>query len=187
MKLPALRIPRGLLLGFSLSLLFMLISYARLAGDANSPVFDHAAYKAVFDRPILGTALATHIAWFVFGLSLLHLALGAGCWLLARATQIVLPGKTPEIRRLVALWFIGAAVWLLAWNAGHYPRSAIGASYANPLALEFIGLPLHAWLTIAFLGTAAFFLAASAWRLARAMPRRRLAIYSACAAPRWCC
>lgn len=182
MKMPALRIPRGLLLALGLSLAFMLLSYARLAGDTKSPIFDHAAYKAVFDRPILGTALATHIAWFITWLSLLHLALGVCCWLLARATQITLPGKALEIRRLVALWFIGAAVWLLTWNSGHYPRSSIGSFYAGPVSLEIAGLPLHAWITIAFLATAAYFAAMAIWRLARALPRRQLAIYSACAA-----
>jgi hypothetical protein len=182
MKLPALRIPRGLLLAIGLSLGFMLLSYARLAGDTRSPIFDHAAYKAVFDRPIIGTALATHIAWFVAWLSLLHLALGAGCWLLARATQITLPGKPLEIRRLVALWFIGTTVWLLTWNAGHYPRSSIGSFYARPVGIEIAGLPLHTWITIAFLSTAAYFVAVAAWRLSRAIPRRTLAIYSACAA-----
>src|SRR3954468_16940146 len=148
MKMPVVRIPRGLLLAFVLSLAFMLLSYARLAGDTNSPIFDHAAYKAVFDRPILGTALATHIAWFVIWLSILHLALGTCCWLLARATQIVLPAKAVEIRRLVALWFIGAAAWLLTWNSGHYPRSAIGSYYARPASAEIGGLPLHLWITI---------------------------------------
>lgn len=182
MKLPALRIPRGLLLALGLSLAFMLLSYARLAGDTRSPIFDHAAYKAVFDRPIIGTALATHIAWFVAWLSLLHLALGVCCWLLARATQIALPGKPLEIRRLVALWFIGTTVWLLTWNSGHYPRSSIGSFYARAVGLEIAGLPLHAWITIAFLATAAFFAIAAAWRLLHAMPRRKLAIYSACAA-----
>jgi hypothetical protein len=177
MKMPVLRLPRGLLLAIALSLVFMLVSYARLAGDAQSPLFDHAAYKAVFDRPILGTALATHIAWFVAWLSLLHIALGTLCWILARATQVVLPAKALEIRRLVALWFVGAAAWLLAWNSGHYPRSSIGRSYAGPMAIE-IGLPLHTWITIAFLAAAGYFLAAAAWRLLKDLPRRRQAIYA---------
>lgn len=182
MKMPVFRIPRGLLLALGLSLAFMLLSYARLAGDTKSPIFDHAAYKAVFDRPILGTALATHIAWFVTWLSLLHLTLGACCWLLARATQVTLGARAPEIRRLVALWFIGATACLLAWNSGHYPRSAIGSPYARAVSLEIGGLPLHIWITIAFLATAACFLALAAWRLLREIPPRRLAIYSACAA-----
>ncbi len=99
MKLPVIRIPRGLLLAFGLGLAFMLVSYAQIASDSNSALFDHAAFEAVFDRPILGTALSGHITWFVIWLTLLHLGLGAWCWLLARSTQVALPGGKQEIRQ----------------------------------------------------------------------------------------
>jgi arylsulfatase A-like enzyme len=182
MKFPVFKPPRGLVLAIGLSLGFMLVSYARLAGNSQSPIFDHAAYKAVFDGPLLGTALAGHFIWFIVWLSLLHAMLGAFCWLLARATQRALPGKTLEIRQVTALWFIAAAGWLLAWNAGNYPRSSIGATYARLVSHELLGLELHQWLTIAFVGAATSFLAIAAWRVARGIPRRRLALYSACGA-----
>src|SRR5262245_43242500 len=112
MKIPVFRIPRGLLLAVGLSLGYMLVSYMGLWSDTGSALFDHAAYQAVFDRPILGTRLAAHITWFVTWLTVLHVALGAWCWLLARSTQVVMPAKALEIRRLVAVWFIVTLVWL---------------------------------------------------------------------------
>jgi arylsulfatase A-like enzyme len=176
MKMPVLRLPRGLLLAFGLSLAFMLFSYAGLVSDSQSAVFDHAAYKAVFDRPILGTALAGHITWFVTGLTLLHLGLGAWCWLLARSTEMVMPQKSLEVRRLVGLWFIITLLWLLAWNSGHYPRSSVGKFYAGPVGIPLLGLRVHDWLTLVYAAVTAWFLLTAATRRARELPQRRVAI-----------
>jgi arylsulfatase A-like enzyme len=171
MKMPALRLPRGLLLAFGLSLIFMLIGYAQLIADSQSAMFDHAAYKAVFDRPILGTRLSGHITWFLVWLTVLHLALGGWCWLVARATQIVLPDKAPEMRRLVGLWFLVTVIWLLAWNSGNYPRSSIGKPYADVMHTQ-LGLPVHVWFTLAYVAAACWFLMNAAARLARDVPQR---------------
>lgn len=174
--MPVFRVPRGLLLAFGLSLAFMLVSYVRLASDSQSAMFDHAAYKAVFDQPILGTALSGHITWFVIWLSLLHLGLGAWCWLLARSTLVVLPGKEREIRQLVALWFIVTVIWLLAWNSGHYPRSSIGKSYSAPMATQLLGLQLHDWITLAYVAAAAWVLLTAASRRSRELSQHQQAL-----------
>lgn len=171
--MPVFRLPRGLLLAFSLSLGFMLVSYAQLVSDTNSPLFDHAAYKAAFDQPILGTALSGHVARFVICLTLLHLGLGAWCWLLARSTQAVVPGKNQELRRLVALWFIGTVIWLMVWNSGHYPRSSLGKVYAAPVSTEVLSLQLHDWFTLAYVATAAWFLLTAATRRSREFSQRQ--------------
>lgn len=178
MKMPGLRVPRGLLLAFGLSLAFMLVSYAQLASDSQTSMFDHPAYKAVFDRPILGTALSGHITWFVIWLTVLHLGLGAWCWLLARSTQVVLPGAKQDLRRLTALWFLGTVIWLLAWNSGHYPRSSIGKHYAEPISTQLLGLQVHDWLTLVYAAAAAWFLLSAALRRSRELPQRKQAIYA---------
>ncbi len=175
MKSFSLRIPRGLLLACSLSLLFMVLSFARLLGDTQSPMFDHAAFKAVFEGPILGTRLASHIAWFITWLTALHLAMGVVCWLLARATLAATRGNRNDIRKLVALWFIATAAWLLAWNAGHYPRTSLGRSYAKLVAQEPLGIAIHDWLTLAFGAAVALTIAAALWRATRGLPLRSVA------------
>lgn len=179
MKMPVFRVPRGLLLAFCMSLAFMLVSYAPMLSASQSPLFDHAAYKAVFDGPILGTALSGHLTWFVIWLTLLHLGLGFWCWLLARSTQIVLPEEKQGIRRLVTLWFIATVAWLLVWNSGHYPRSSIGKAYANLLANELLGLELHDWLTMVYVATAAWFLLTAASRRGRSFSQRQQAVVAA--------
>jgi arylsulfatase A-like enzyme len=182
MKMPALRLPRGLLMAFGLSLLFMLVGYAQLISDSQSPIFNHAAYQAVFDRPILGTALSGHILWFVIWLSILHLALGGWCWLLARSTQIVLPDKPLEIRQLVGLWFVFTVIWLLVWNSGHYPRSSLGKAYADLMATHLLGLKLHDWITLAYVAGTCWFLLNAASRRGRGLSQRQQTLVAGCVA-----
>ena len=175
-QIRAPRIPRGLLLACSLSLILMVLSYLRLAGDAGSNAFDHAAFHAVFERSILGTSLAVHITWFLCWLTLLHLAYGVACWLLAHATRIAFPRIQEDIRNVTALWFVGATVWLLVWNSGAYPRTSLGKMYAGALGTNLFGIALYGWLTTLFLLTVALVIGLAAWRLARTLPRRKLAI-----------
>ena len=176
MKFARFRIPRGLLLACMLSLAFMLLSFARLAGDSQSTMFDHAAFKAVFEGPILGTRLATFIGWFVIWLTMLHLALGLACWLLAQVTRRAWPAAaTTDIRKLVAIWFAGTAAWLLIWNSGNYPLTSIGRSYAGIAGVGIAGLPLHAWLTLLYAGVVLVTLGQAARRtLLAASPRTRM-------------
>ncbi len=145
------RIPQGVLLGPILGVVFLVFSYLRLAGDSQSLLFQHAAYQAVFEGPILGTRLATIAGWFATALVLIHLALGLVCWLLARLTLIAFPATEQSPRSLTALWFVMVSVWLLLWNAGHYPHSSLGAPYADFVAILVLKVPLHAWFTGLFL------------------------------------
>lgn len=172
MKVAVPRLPQGLLLGWGLSLLLLGFSYLRIAGDTQSAMFGHAAFLAVFEGPILGTRLATLIVWFALAQVAIHLVYGTTCWLMASITRRAFPATAQSMRSLTAAWFLLATFCLLAWNAGEYPRSSLGAPYARLVGGTLAGLPLHVWLAMT-VGTAALaVIALAAVRFIRELPRR---------------
>jgi len=150
MKLALPKLPQGLLMGWGLSLLLLVLSYLRIAGNSKSALFEHAAFQAVFEGPILGTRLASLIGWFAFTQVALHMLYGTACWLMAALTRRAFPGKDQSLRSLTAVWFLLGTFCLLAWNSGEYPRSSLGSPYAAVAGTQLLGLPLYAWLAILF-------------------------------------
>lgn len=171
MNKAASRIPQGLLLGPLLGISLLVLSYLRLAGDTQSPLFEHAAFKAVFEGgPIMGTRLATLVGWFVAAQLLLHVVFGAACCLLAHLTLRAFPTAHTTARALTALWFVLAAAALMLWNAGHYPHSALGAPYEEFARRQLLEIAVYTWFNAAlwfFAGVVALF---ALVRAARTLP-----------------
>lgn len=110
----------------ALGLLLLAFGVVQQVGSFRAVSEDWAALARSMSLRFAGTPLAAEVSWFVVKLLLLHLALGAACWLLAWATQRVFPALRWSRLQLSLGWFAVAVTWLLIGNATLFPWSSSG-------------------------------------------------------------
>jgi hypothetical protein len=139
----------------ALGLAVLLLSFLRIAGDAQGKGFRGSLLSTVFTGDIWGSILVRNLALFALALIVLHLLFGLACWLTARASAIAWPSRTVPLRHHVFIWFLVMTVGLLTNNAATFPRSSLGSPYAQAMMTSLAGLALGTWIGLATLAGAA--------------------------------
>ncbi len=165
---------RGLPLALTGGVCVLLLSYVRRLGDIGTALFHDKVLDSINAGPILGTALARNLELFVAALLLLHLLLGAGCWLAACASTYAWPRLAATRAHWVLLWLCGTAFALLVANAYYYPGSSLGEPYAQPVRADVGNIDL-ALVVLGAFGTALALTITGAWRHAWQRHRQRTA------------
>jgi hypothetical protein len=171
-KAPASRFA-GLGAAGGMAVALLLLSFARLAGDATSMAFKDVVLDSVLEGSVWGTALGRNLALFAGALLLLHGAFGFTCWLLALASEYAFPGLGIARIKWVALWFLFLAAAALVCNAAAFPHSSLGEPYAR-----LVRTPLWAGVDPFALVTAAIVIAVASVTVAaarRTLRARRVA------------
>jgi Sulfatase len=139
---------RGLGLAIGLAIIFLVLSFTRLAGDLHaSASFGGPIIKSVLAEPIWSTTLGRNIALFVLALSALHGVFGLICWLLARLSEIALPHAWATRLQWIVLWCVVGALWVLIANAALFPHSSLGEPYAEIVRAGWHGIDLFSLST----------------------------------------
>lgn len=121
-----------------LGLLFLMLSLIRTLGDTNSAAFKTEMIEVALAQPLWGTALSRHLLFFAWAMILVHVVLGLASWLLAKLSRVAWPANRNSVRSWMLLWFVSLSLWALVANATWFPRSSLGAPYA-----EFASFRLH--------------------------------------------
>ncbi len=130
----------------------LVVSYARLAGDVNSPAFNIQIVQTALGDPLWHTRLGLNIFLFSCAMLALHLAFGATCWLLALLSEKALPLVRCSRRQWVLIWFIVGALWTLIANANFFPQSSLGEPYQDLIHASLFGITPWIAATTALLG-----------------------------------
>jgi hypothetical protein len=154
MKPSTIRRYDGLLLAQGLSLLLLLLSYARTIGDSQSPVFHSKVLESIFAGPIWGSALGNNLVFLALAMVSLHALYGATCWAASRASIRAWPSLKATPNQHILLWFVILTIGLLAHNAAVYPMSSLGEPYAEAMKRPFLGTQLGLWIWFGSLGLA---------------------------------
>jgi hypothetical protein len=151
--------------------LLLVLSFARLWGDANSAIFTYlSVVDATLRQPIWGTALASRIGAFVGALLLVHLLLGVAAWCLGQLSRRAWPQSGNSTKVWSLFWLVCLALWVLAANAAWFPSSSLGSPYAGMLQASLLGVSVFDCMTIALGASLVLTLARAArdtWRIAR--------------------
>lgn len=159
-----------LALAVGLALLFMVLSYVRLAGDATSAAFQNLVHDAVFAGPLWGTALASNIVKFILALALLHSVAALFCWLLALCSAYALPNVRATLRHWVLLWLCVCFGWVFVANAAFFPRSSLGEPYTHLVQAEVAGVSVITLFTFLVATAVCAVLVTAFFRWLRAHP-----------------
>ena len=153
----------ALLTAVFLSEVLLVLSFVRLWGDANSPLFHLNVIDATLSQPIWGTALAWNIAGFVGSLILLHLSFAVGAWALAKLTRRAWPNTRNSLQVWTLFWLVVLTIWVFAANAAWFPSSSLGAPYADAVQLSWHGVSVFDVLTTAGSAVVAATLLRAGW------------------------
>ena len=128
MNTPDPRWHHGLLLGQTLGIALLLISFARIGGEAvQSMMFRNDFFAVMLDGPVWGTTLGNSILHFGLAVLLVHLVFGTVCWALGHLSARAWPSATTTLRQHVLL--CGHAARLAAQHPGefrHRPQQPVG-------------------------------------------------------------
>jgi hypothetical protein len=122
--------------------LLLVLSFARLWGDANSAAFRTNVLDATLDHPFWGTSLSRHVGVFVAALVLAHLALGVTAWTLAKLSPLAWPKSRNSPFVWTSFWLVVLVIWILAANAAWFPWSSLGNPYADAMSAAWRGVNL---------------------------------------------
>lgn len=145
----------GLPLALLLGILLLLLSYLRLAGMLGTAAFQMPRLVTqTLTEPLWETRLGFNIVAFALVQLGMHLLFGAGCWLMAVASQRAWPNAMRSRRQWVFVWFLAATIWLLIANASRFPRSALGEPYQAVGGMAVAGTSLYILIAICVAGAA---------------------------------
>ena len=136
---------RGFLVASLISILFLAGTAYTTVVSLVTRVESTDVMSAVSDD-IWSARIAGQIAYFIAGLVLLHLAMGALAWLCARATLELWPSLRQKFVRIVVGWFSLFAGAVLAYNALWYPRTFFGAHYHDSMVMRLGPLHVGQWI-----------------------------------------
>lgn len=166
-------------LALTLSVLLLVLSYLRIAGDSQSMKFHDKVLDSTFAGDVLGTTLSFNLIKFGLAVLLVHLLFGCACWVVARLSVQAYGTAKASSNQHLLLWFILLTVGVLATNAAHFPRSSLGEHYARTLVAEWGPLRLGSWIGLVA-GAAALVTALAgslrAWRSGQRAARLRIVI-----------
>jgi len=128
LELPDLPLRRGFLLATCLSLLFLGSTAYTTVVTLMDRIQSTDVMKAV-SGDMWSAKIAGQMAYFGLAQILLHVAMGALAWLLARACAAIWPMARVKFIRIIVGWFCLLAAATLAYNALWYPRTFFGAHY----------------------------------------------------------
>lgn len=169
----------GLLLANFLAIALLVISIARLIADSDGTALNLDLAKSTLSEPIWHTQLGRNLGLFAGALTLLHLAFGSSCWLLAVLSERAF--RVPHVTRRiwVLLWYIAGVVWILVANATLFPKSSLGQPYQSLINADIPGglTPLEI-ASVATLAPIAYITISALHRITT----RRIMVVAACAA-----
>jgi arylsulfatase A-like enzyme len=165
----------GFVLAQLLAIALLLLSGLRIAGDSQSMLFNSNVLDALFAGPIWGTVVARNLMFFAAAALLLHMAFGALCWALGRASSYAWSSANASQRQHIILWFLLLTAGLLAYNAAAFTRSSLGEPYAAAMGNRIAGVPLGyvLWWFALFAVAIALTAAAVRWWRNGGRPTRR--------------
>jgi hypothetical protein len=170
------RLPPGLLTGLAAGLLFLLLSFVRIAGDANSAMFGGRVLSATLEQPLWGTKLGLNLGLYAATLLFVHLALGAFAWLLGSLSPAAWPRSRNGVRAWTLLWSLLLIVWILAANARWFPSSSLGYPYSGLVAYQLAGIAVFTIVSLVVWGAVALTLVRSIATRGARMPAPLIAL-----------
>ena len=169
---------RGFLIATFLSLLFLASTAYTSVVTLMDRIQSTDVMKAV-SGDMWSAKIAGQMAYFGLAQVLLHVAMGASAWLLARSSVEIWPANRAKFGRIIVGWFCVLAAATLAYNALWYPRTFFGAHYYDLMVVEAGPFHLGQWIYgSALIAAAATLLAGGVLYLKRmhSAHRRRWAI-----------
>lgn len=125
-----------------MGLLFLVLSFVRILGDAGSAALGGNIINAVLAGGIWGTTLAHNLLLFGAAEVLVHVGLALVCWALAALSRIAWPASPHSERTWLLLWFTLSALWLLIANAALFPWSSLGGMYSEYVEAKWLGISI---------------------------------------------
>ena len=141
----ALPLLRGFLVSALLSILF-LVSTAYISIVTLVDRVDSTDVMKAVSHDIWSAKIASQVTYFGAAQLLLHLAMGALAWLLARASAEVWPSARKKFIRILIGWFCLLGGATLAYNALWYPRTFFGAHYYDHMVPVFGPFHVGEWI-----------------------------------------
>lgn len=156
---------QGLILGPTLGLVLLALSYVRTVGDAfQSMMFSSRLFPLMFDGPVWGTTLGNNLLFFGLAALLVHVLYGTACWLLGQLSARAWPSAKTTVRQHVLLWFVLVTLGVLANNSATFVTSALGQPYAGAMTRTVFGWALGQLIWSSVLLAAAVTAAMAGWR-----------------------
>jgi arylsulfatase A-like enzyme len=140
------------MIGLAVGLVFLALSFIRIAGDANSAMFGGRVLDATLEQSLWGTKLGLNLGLFGASLLLVHLAFGALVWILACFSPAAWPRSRNGVRAWTLLWGALLILWILAANARWFPSSSLGFPYASIVTHPVLGLSVFAIVSLVVWG-----------------------------------
>jgi len=160
-----------------LGLGLLLLSFVRIAGDANSNALSGKVLDSVLERPLWNTALGWNLALFVAALIALHVVFALLCWGLAALSQYAFPAAAASRSKLLVLWCMAGWIWVFVANAKLFPHTSLGEPYAELVRAHWAGIDVFEAFTVVMLSALTGTLAVAMIRYVRS--RRPSAVYFA--------
>jgi len=135
-------------LAILLTLGFLLLSVAPLAGGGFWRQVAEPAIQSALTEPIWRTRLGLNLALFAATLVLLHLCYAALLCMLAAASQKSWTRLGGSRRQWILLWFLVTSSWLLLANAAQFPDSTLGVTLHSKASARVLGTTVHGLLTM---------------------------------------
>jgi len=176
----AARLFAGLGLALAAGIVFLIVSFLRVAGDMTSRAFGGVVLDSVFAGPIWQTALARNVVLFILALVLVHAAFGVICWALAVLSQYAFPRLRVTRGKCVVLWCVSIAMWVLIANAALFPHSSLGEPYAGLVRASLLGVDVFDVATILVAAAVGSVVVAGAIRIMCSFRVSRTAVVGSC-------
>lgn len=153
-----------------LGLLFLALSYVRIAGDTRSAAFGGSVIEAAVSGSVWGTALGHNLLLFGLVQVFIHVALASICWGLAVLSRTAWPDTPHSERTWLLLWFVLSAFWILIANAALFRWSSLGGMYFEFVTEEWKGINLFRAYTALMVGGLLWLFISSALKTKHALP-----------------